>query len=178
MVFVPLLAFGSESGHHEKGSFWDIRYYWVNFLIYVGGLYFILRNTVKSGWESRGSSIEAAVNKGKYDLQIAEADLREAQAKLASVDREIQTIREEIRRSTKLECDEIVADANARAARILAQGKASATAEQKALENELRRELADLVLQRATERIQREINSETDAPLRSAALSSLQGLIN
>lgn len=176
-VVLPAVASAAGGAHHGEPTFWDTKYYWVNFLLYVGLLYVLLKKPVSAGWNGRTATIAEAVNRGKLQLEKAEADLREARSRLASVDAEIAKIKSDIRRDTDLEGKQIIEDSRARAVRIVHQGKASAEAEKKALDLQLRRELAEAVLERAEAQIRRDVTAESDRGLRKAALSGMHGLV-
>lgn len=170
----PALCFAEEE--HHAGSIGDLTFYYINFALYILFLYFVLRKPVRQGWVSRSLKIEEAVNRGKIELAKAEEALKAAKNQLAGVDSEIKKIGEEIRADTRNETKLIVDDAKVRAERIVQQGKLSAQSEIKALEQSLRRELASLIMQKATEQVRAKINTEADVKLRRSSLSGISGL--
>ena len=53
-----------------------------------------------------------------------------------------------------------------------------ATAEQKAFESQLRKELADEVMKKATLILQNDVNADTDVALRASGISDVRQLLN
>lgn len=178
---VPALAIAAPHGGHEAahhGSSADLIPFWINFSLYVVVLFVLVRKPIASGWASRRDGIAAAVNKGKVERDQAESALRIAKGKESMLSSDIAALLAQVKNDTKAETEEVLRDAHERASRISAQGKDLLTAEQKAFETSLRKELADEVLKRATEILKKDMNASSDAALRTSSLNTVGQLLN
>lgn len=171
-------AFAAESGHHAEPVFTDIIPYWVNFVLYVLLLVWLLKAPVSSGWEARKENIRVSVHRGRTEREAAESALREAEGAEAAVAASIKALTDQIAREAASEAAEIVREAKEKAARTKQQGADMLAAEEKAFESALKKELAEAVVRKATERLMRDMNVEKDAPLRASALRALGNLVH
>jgi F0F1-type ATP synthase membrane subunit b/b' len=179
-LFIPLLnAFAeaeAEHGQHQP-SFADTLPYWVNLFIFVGLLYFLLRKKLAAAWVERASTIETLVRKGEAELATANHELKAAQETLSAVERDISTIKSQISAEAKNESAQLVKDAEEQAERMCSQARELAEAERRATEKAIKEELANAVIEKAVERLQREMNTESDRALREASIHGLSGLL-
>ncbi len=173
----PIAAFAAEHGAEHVPSIGDLKFFWLNFLVYSFGLYFITRNPIKSGWLARRAAIAEAVSAAKRETDAAHAELSAAQTKMQSLSADISKMTADLERETQRESADIVAQAKIRAERITQQSKELAEAERKSTEALIRRELVNAAIDRARERLQKEVNAQTDKPLRETALGAVQQLI-
>jgi F0F1-type ATP synthase membrane subunit b/b' len=176
-LVVPLNVFaaGGHGGGH--GSFWDLKWFILNFTIYCVALYFILRKKVAAGWSARVARLEAEVASRAAELKAAEAELRAAELQLQSLDGEIRSLKEQVARETEHEARQITTDAAKRAERIEGQTKDSLRAERRAAEFAVQRELANTVVKRAEEKLKATLNADSDKALRARALDGVKQLV-
>lgn len=171
-------AFCSDGGHGaDHGSIADLGIYWVNFLIYVGLLYFLLRKSVNSGWAARRDKIESDVTGGKIEIDAAEAKIAGMRGRMDLIGEDIERIRDTTEKETERESREVVETARVLAQRISQRMHESCSAEQRSAETGIRRELADMALKMAREQLCREINAESDRPYREAVANSAGRLL-
>lgn len=176
LICAPALAFAAGSGHGHP-SIMDTLKYWANFLLFVGVLTYLLKGVVTSGWAARRQTLLTAVEAGTRELEAAEARLAAAQEKVEGISSERARIEAEIAENGKQEAARVLEEATARAKRISAQALDSIEAERRSTEVALRRELAEVVIRRARERIINELDGQTDEALRTSALEGLSGLV-
>lgn len=172
---VDVLAAGGHGAGH--GSFWDLKWFILNFAIYCLALYFILRKKIAAGWSARVARLEAEVASRAAELKAAEAELRAAELQLQSLDGEIRSLKEQIARETEHEARQITTDAAKRAERIEGQTKDSLRAERRAAEAAVQRELANTVVKRAEEKLKAKLNADSDKALRARALDGVKQLV-
>lgn len=177
VVIAPSMAAAADHGAGHAPAFMDLKWFWVNFLIYVFALFFILRNPVKRGWLARREAIASAVAAAQKDAEAARQELLEAQRKLSSLESDSSKMSADIERETQREAAEILTQAKVRAERITRQSKELAEAERKATESLIRRELVAIAVERARERLQREVNAQADKELRDMALGAVRQLV-
>lgn len=169
------LAGGGHGGGHA--SFWDLKWFLLNFTLYVVILYVLLRKQIATGWVARRDRLAAEVSSRAVELQAAEVELRDAELRLQAYDGEVRNLRTQIARETEHEAAQIAAEAARRAERIHTQTNDSLRAERRAAEGGIQRALADLVIRRAEEKLKSELSSESDRPLRDRALSGAKQLV-
>lgn len=172
----PAVVF-AQSEHEHEASITDLKWFWVNFLIYIGLLYVLCRKPLAKAWQARRLAIQDSIAEAQKDAAIAQQALLEAQRKLAALPTETAKLATDIEREAQRECTDIFVAAKTRAERLAAQAKDLAEAERKATEAAIRRELVTLALKKAEERLQKEITPQSDKAIRETALSSVQQLI-
>jgi F0F1-type ATP synthase membrane subunit b/b' len=175
LAVAALPAF-AEAEEHAHGIM-SLKFFWINFLIYVFGLYFLCRKPVARGWDARRAMITSAVEEAQREAAVARQLRLDAESKLAALPAETKKMSSDIEHETQRETTEILLHAKTRSARITAQATDLAEAERKATENLIRRELVSLAVKKAEERLQKEITPETDKALRSTALTSVPQLL-
>jgi len=115
-------AFASPSEGHSP-SVWELRFLWLNFFLYVGLLYLLLRRPVSSAWAARRQRIEHSVVSATSDMEAAEKELRAIEELVRNLKGEQERAREELLSLTKQEAVAISNEARERAERIRSQAK-------------------------------------------------------
>ena len=182
LLFVTLLAgsevFAAGGGHGDGHVAGPETLVWpfVNFFIFFGGLFFLLRKPFMHGWQTRRSSIEEAVNRGAREMEAAQKKLDAAKAQLASVDLDARNLSASITGDTKSEAAQILDEAKRRAEFIATQTRENLSAEQRHAEVTLRREIAQRALDKAAGLLKSEITPEVDRDLRKGVVSGVSQL--
>lgn len=179
LLVSPAGAMASSSGHEAGGhhGYEYLFWYWVNFLIYIVAMYFILRNMVASGWGARRERIRFALEAGKRALEEAAVRHSAAKAKLAQADKEISEMVSSIEIEGQKEAQKLVSDAREKAVEIQTQATESLGLEAKAQKAHMQREVAEIVLARATEMLKSSVTKESDRALRQGAVAGVKSLI-
>lgn len=176
LASTPALA--ATGAHHDSGHGAAILIpYWINFTLYAALLFVLLRKPLSRGWSSRRDTIAAAVDRGRSERERAEAALRIAKEREAAVESDIRALVAQIQSETSAEMSEILKEARERAGRVIVQGRDLIAAEERALESELRRELADEVLKRAADLLKQRVDPSLDATLRASSLKNVPQLL-
>ena len=162
-----------SAGHHEVSLTWP----WVNFLIYVVGLFFILRRPFSEMWDARRRNLADLRERGALELRTAQGLLQDAEKKIRNLEQEATEMEKSIVVDGEKEGAQLVLDAKARAQRIAAQVDESISSELRGAEVSLRRELADKVLTSASEKLKRELNADSDRAIRQQVLGGVRGLM-
>ena len=175
-----LLAETAEHGgeahggaHHEASLAWP----WINFAIYVIGLYFILRKPLSGMWHNRRDTLMSLRERGALELRNAQGLLVEAERRIANVEPEAVHLERSIIADGEREGQQLVAEAKSRAERISKQLDESISSELRGAEVALRRELADKVLATAADRLRKELNADSDRSIRQQVLGGVRGLV-
>jgi F0F1-type ATP synthase membrane subunit b/b' len=121
-LFLPLSVAAASGAHHEP-SIHDIKLFWVNFLIYVVGVFFLARGPIRRGWAARRTKIKESVDYATTQVEVAERELNAVEALTRGLAAEQDRVKEEIVVQSKAEAETIIAQAHERAKRIREQAK-------------------------------------------------------
>jgi F0F1-type ATP synthase membrane subunit b/b' len=183
MVTLPIIteqAFAASTDHAatgSHGSVWDIRHYWINFIVYLGVLFFAFRGAVTNGWAARRSNIQQAVNSAAKELHDADAELRLLDKLVANIEFDRQRARDEIIRQGEVEALKILEDARDKAARIRDSAQGMITAEARTAEQSFRVSLVTRAMEIARERFRSGEFSGKQRAYVDAALSRAKRMV-
>jgi F-type H+-transporting ATPase subunit b len=113
----------ASGGEGHAPSAWDLRFLWLNFVLYVVLLYVLLKKVIASGWAARRHKIEKSVVSATSEVEAAEKTLRSIEDLVRNLKSEQEKAREEILSLAKEEAASIVRAAEERAERVRAQAK-------------------------------------------------------
>ncbi len=170
----PALAGGGE-GHIPHIS--DILIFWVNFCIFFALLYWKSNKAIRNAWQSRRTNIEEAVNKGKIELSEAKTKLDEVRTRLSNLDAEVNEMGKVISEETGYEIKEMKEITDSELSRIEKQSRQSIEAEKVSAFRNLKNELADEIVKKATIVIKEKSNLGTDELRRKKSVSKLENLV-
>ncbi len=114
-------AFAS-SGHSEP-SIADLTFYWINFALYVGIMTYVLRQPLARAWSARAARISQSVMQSSDDVDAAERELNAIEALTKSLPIEEEKIRQQIVEQANAEAADIIAQAEQRSTRIREQAR-------------------------------------------------------
>jgi F0F1-type ATP synthase membrane subunit b/b' len=130
----------------------DLTFYWVNFVLYIGVMTFILRKPIKNGWAARTARIKQAVAQSTDEVESAERELNAIEALTKGLTAEQERVRQEIVSQAELESAEIVRNANQKSLRIKEQAKEMLRGETRSAESSFKASLVARALQLAKDR--------------------------
>ena len=130
----------------------DLTFYWINFVLYVAVMTFILRKPIRNGWASRTARIRKMVTECTDEVESAERELNAIEALTKGLAAEQERVQQEIFSQAKLEADDIVSNATQRATRIKEQAKEMLKGETRSAESSFRSSLVARAMQLAKER--------------------------
>lgn len=116
----------------------------INIFILFAGLSYLLFNPVRSLLEKRREKIAGELKSAADDKQTAAALKAEYEAKLKNVEKEADAILEEARRKGKAREAEIIEEAKAEAARIIARGNREVELERKKALDDMKQEIVTI----------------------------------
>ena len=176
-TIIPAIALAQEE-HAHTPSIADLSWHLINFAIYLAILAYFIPGAFKTAWRARRQRIAAAVASSREVLERADARLNSARAQLTRSRADSDAIGIEIEKHAKLEAAKMVEDAHAKGVQIVARAKTLAAAERRAALSKVRRDVAEQVINQARQIISRNHNSQSDKPLRSAALSGVKQIVH
>jgi len=155
----------------------SLKWYWVNFLVFNGILLYILRPKAIAAWNARHARLAGEVRARADELTQADTILREAGQRLARVSDDTRLLATEIQRDTEHEVAQTIAEARKHADRIAHQAADLVKAERLAAQNSLKREVADLVIGKAAERLRATLTVDSDRNLREQTVNAVRQLM-
>jgi len=176
LTLVPALSLAETGGTSHAPAVSDLAFPALNFVVYILLLYWLLKKPLSTALGSRRAGIHSAVLSAKTKLERSQRELREANVRISGLPSEIALLERRDAEESKREAQAIREAAVSKSQRIALQAKASAAAEEKSIEEGLKRELAVKVVELAASRLEREINEQADRALRERALQGISGL--
>jgi len=159
-LFTAANAWASAAGaEHHSPSIWEVVLPAINFIIYAGVLYYFALPLVRSFLRSRREEIVATIARASAKKQQAEALVKEYRAKLAAVEREVQSIMASLREEAEKEKAKSLSDAQALAAKIREDARFLGEREVSIAREKIREELANQAETGARELVQRNISA-------------------
>lgn len=165
----------------QEPRWWDYPGFelwkFVNLALFVGGLVYLLTRKMKLGeaFKTRRDTIKQELAKAQQERDAALAKLKEVEDRLARLDSEVSTIREQSKREAAEESERIAKSTELEVARLSEQAKREIERAGKAAKHELRNYAAATSVRLAEEIIRREMRPEDDARLLQRNVQELGG---
>ena len=153
-VASPALAAGGGSGPSASELMWQA----VNLALLLGVLFAVARKPITAYFAERREQIKNDMKSADKLLAESKKQFSEWQGKLAELEAEVQTIRDETRQRAHDERDQIVAAAHDSAERIRADAVAAVDQELRRAQVELREEAANLAVDLAANMISEQVD--------------------
>lgn len=186
-LLICSLAFASNShsaAQHAEAlpSFFEFlaekKIYWINFIVYVALLFFVLKKVFLKAWGTRRSAYKDAITSGQKLLEESERTLAEAQSLMASLPNEVSSLKLKMSQEAEYEAESIVRDASQRAEKIKNQASQSAAAEKRAAISQYQEKLIDMAMKNARNKVSGLISADVDSRLKNRVVASIDGLLN
>ena len=140
------------------GSGWDLLYRVVNFAILVGALVYLLRKPLSNYLDAKTEQIRRDLTEAAGKRERAEAERKEAEARLAGLDREIAEARVKGLAQAEDERRRILQAAEREAARLAENAKKEIEAELELARRKLTARAAELSIEMARKKIREQIS--------------------
>ena len=177
-LLIPSFVFaasGGDAGHHEP-ALADTFIFWVNFIISVAILYFILRKPLSKGLDARKRNLESSILQSERELEQAKAKLTETENLLKGLDSEVEEIKEKAKKEILNENNKILNDAKNQSVKIIENAKVSAQNELNSMNKKLQAEFGEKVYELALEKLKNSFSPEQDKEYRKAAYKGLKAM--
>ncbi len=139
MTMLTVLAGGGFRGGVEG-------LYIIDFIVYVGLLWYFLRKPVAAFVTARREQIMADMDEAKRMREEAEAQLKDYQSRLDNLEAEIAQLLEDARKAGEDERQKLLVEANKAAQRVRDDAKARLEQEGRRLQSELQTKAIDLAM--------------------------------
>ncbi len=171
LFMFPALLFGSEGE-----SFFN-KYFWftvVNFLIYVGLLYYFLKKPTLDFFKNRRKTLEKEMEESAKFLEETKQELQKYRELMDRIDEKIEEIKEYTVRAEEKEVEEMLRAAESYAIKMKEDAKKIAEQEVDRAVEKLREEIAELVTKSAEESIKKLLNGDLQAKLVEDVINRLK----
>ncbi len=143
-----------HGGGHGKGWVATDTYRVMNFVVLVGGLFFLLRKPIAQALDSRIKGIQLQLQELESKKAAAEKELAKYEAQIAQLSQESEKIIAEYIRQGNDAKAKILKEAEAAAIKLEEQAKRNIEHEFKVAKEKLQAEIIDKALEKAESRIQ------------------------
>ena len=174
-LFLTLTAHAAEEGGAGAEAATEI-FKWINFAIVAGALLWVCLKKAPGFFRGRAEAISSAITKAGSAKAAADAQLREAETKLANLDKEVAELRTFAEREAAAEVDRIRVATRSDLEKIAAAAKAEIGAAERAARLELKALAARLAVDGAEALLVKQLNAQAQTGLISSFVKSLEGM--
>ena len=177
-LFLTLTAHAAEEGGAAGAETATEIFKWINFAIVAGTLLWVCLKKAPGFFRGRAEAISSAITKAGSAKAAADAQLREAELKLANLEKEITELRALAEREGAAEVERIRVATRSDLEKIAAAAKAEIEAAERAARLELKTVAAKLAVEGAEALLVKQLNAQAQAGLISNFVESLEGVPN
>jgi F-type H+-transporting ATPase subunit b len=151
---------GSGEGSDHGGQLIDFGWRVINFIIFVGVLYWLFKDKIKEFFSGRRADIKLSLEEAMAAKEEAENKFKEYSVKLEKATEEINEISEMIRAQGLTEKEKIVENAKITAERMKEDAQSRIEQETKKAKSQLRAEAVELSIQMAEEILKKNVKEK------------------
>ena len=177
-LFLTLTAHAAEEGGAAGAETATEIFKWINFAIVVGALLWVCLKKAPGFFRGRAEAISSAISKAGNAKAAADAQLREAEMKLANLDKEVAELRAFAEQEAAAEVERIRTATRTDLEKIAVAAKAEIEAAERAARLELKALAAKLAVDGAEALLVKQLNTQAQAGLISSFVKSLEGMTN
>jgi F-type H+-transporting ATPase subunit b len=177
-VFAALSAHAAEEGGNAGAERATEIFKWINFAIVAGAILWLCLKKAPAFFGGRARAISSAISKATSAKAAADAQLREAEARLSNLEKEVVELRAFAERESAAEAERIRAATQLNEQRIAAAAKAEIEAAERAARLELKALAAKLAVDGAESLLARQLTPQAQESLISNFVKSLEGRPN
>jgi len=182
VLMVSLFAVASAHPAEEGGSAAAERateiFKWINFAIVAGVILWLCLKKAPTFFGGRAEAIGSAIAKATSAKAAADAQLRDAETKLANLQKEVAELRAFAERESAAEVERLRAATQTDAQKIAAAAKAEIEAAERAARLELKALAAKLAVDGAESLLTKQLTPQAQESLVSNFVKSLEGRPN
>jgi F-type H+-transporting ATPase subunit b len=164
-LFGAAQAWAASGAAHHQPSIGEIVFPAINFILYAGVLYWFGVPLVRSFLRSRREDVVTAMAEAAGKKQRAEALVREYRAKLAGLEREVQSIQALLREEAERERSRLLGEARAIATKTRDDARLLAEAQVRAARQDIIEEMAGRAEAMARELVQKNLSVDDQTRL-------------
>jgi len=177
-LFLTLTAHAAEEGGAGGAEAATEIFKWINFAIVAGALLWVCLKKAPGFFRGRADAISSAITKAGGAKATADAELRDAETKLANLDKEVAELRAFAEREAAAEVERIRLATRSDLEKIAAAANAEIEAAERAARLELKALAAKLAVDGAEALLVKQLNAQAQAGLISSFVKGLEGMPN
>jgi F-type H+-transporting ATPase subunit b len=178
LLFAVVGAQAAEEGGNAAAERATEIFKWINFAIVAGVLYWVFAKYLPSKFRSHAEMISSAITKATSAKGAAEAELREAETRLANLEKEVAELRAHAEKEAAAEVERLRAATQSDIQKIATAAKAEIEAAERAGRLELKALAANLAVDGAESLLTKQLTPKAQESLISNFVKSLEGRPN
>jgi len=182
VLFVSLFAAASVQAAEEGGNAASERateiFKWINFAIVAGLIVWVFGKKLPSVFRARAEAVSSAITSATSAKAAAEAQLRDAETRLANLQKEVAELRASAEKEAAAEVERLRAATLSDAQKIAAAAKTEIEAAERAARLELKALAANLAVDGAESLLAKQLTPKAQESLISNFVKSLEGRPN
>lgn len=182
LAFAMLVGAGSlraaEEGAKAATEHFSEIFKWINFAIVAGLIVWLFARKLPPVFRKNAESIGSAITKATSAKAEADRQLREAETKLANLQKEVGALREEANREAAAEAERIRAATLSDEQKIAAAAQGEIEAAERAARMELKELAAKLAVDNAESLVVKQLTPAVQESLISSFVKTLEGRPN
>ena len=177
-LFLTLTAHAAEEGGAAGAETATEIFKWINFAIVAGALLWVCLKKAPGFFRGRAEAISSAITKAGSTKAAADAQLREAETKLANLDKEVAELRAFAEREAAAEVERIRTATRSDLEKIGVAAKAEIEAAERSARLQLKVVAANLAVDSAESLLIKQLTPQTQESLMSSFVQSLEARPN
>ena len=178
LLFAAVGAQAAEEGGNPAAERATEVFKWINFAIIAGFILWLCLKKAPAFFSRRASAISSAIASATARKAAADAQLREAETKLANLQKEVGELRALAERESAAEVARLRSTTESDAQKIAAAAKAEIEAAERAARLALKALAAKLAVDGAESLLAKQLNPQAQEALISSFVKSLEGRPN
>ena len=178
LLFAVVGAQAAEEGGNAAAERATEIFKWINFAIVAGVFYWVFAKYLPPKFRSHAETISSAITRATSVKGAAEAELREAENRLANLQKEVAELRAHAEKEAAAEVERLRAGTQSDIQKIATAAKAEIEAAERAARLELKALAANLAVDGAESLLVKQLTPKAQESLISNFMKSLEGRPN
>lgn len=178
LLFTVVGAYAAEEGRNPATERATEIFKWINFAIVAGVLVWVFGKLLPPVFRGKAEAVSSAITNATSAKAAADAQLREAESRLANLQKEVAELRAYAEKEAAAEVERLGAATQSDAQKIAAAAKAEIEAAERAARLELKALAANLAVDGAESLLAKQLTPQAQESLISNFVKSLEGRPN
>jgi F-type H+-transporting ATPase subunit b len=178
LLFAAVSAHGADEGGNSTTDRATEIFKWINFAIVAGLVAWVFLKLTPPFFRKNAETISSAITKAAAAKAEAERQLREAEEKLARLEKEVAELRATAQRESAAEAERLRSITQSDIQKVGVAAKAEIEAAERAARLELKAITANLAVEEAESLLKKELTPQAQESLLTAFVQNLAGRAN
>jgi len=162
ILTVPVVHAQEGEGHsksgeeHEENPLWK----WVNLLVLVGAVGYLLRKPAREFFETRKKDITSGLERARTAQEESSRRMNEIEKRLSQLSQEIASLRTQADTESAREREAILTDAKRDVERLVDQSRQEIDRIARGIERDIKGKIADAVIDRAGQKLETQMTED------------------